>query len=227
MTGTDFMPLWLDGRLGLDAGLHLDLGGVQVFGLDGKRRQVAAGDTAFILAAGDLDLTLPMGPLRLRSGMFCVAPEGVGIGCGVGIEGGAGLAIVVTGYRGVFQVGGPPEARGRLRYIDGCTDTLLVCPPRLGEACLNHLHIPAGTLQSAHVHTTDRIGVIARGHGTCHTHSGEHALAPGLGWWIPAGVRHHFATGLASLDVLAWHPDSDFGPTDGDHPMVNRTLVSR
>ena len=26
------------------------------------------------------------------------------------------------------------------------------------------------------------------------------------------------------LDVIAWHPDSDFGPTDQDHPMINRTL---
>jgi hypothetical protein len=23
--------------------------------------------------------------------------------------------------------------------------------------------------------------------------------------------------------VLAFHPDSDFGPTDEDHPMLNRT----
>ncbi|MSQ82944.1 MAG: hypothetical protein EXR77_08510 [Myxococcales bacterium] len=29
-----------------------------------------------------------------------------------------------------------------------------------------------------------------------------------------------------TLDVLAWHPDSDFGPTDQTHPMVNRTLLS-
>ena len=25
--------------------------------------------------------------------------------------------------------------------------------------------------------------------------------------------------------VIAYHPDSDFGPTDDDHPMVNRTIV--
>jgi hypothetical protein len=27
------------------------------------------------------------------------------------------------------------------------------------------------------------------------------------------------------MDVIAWHPDSDFGPEDDDHPMVNRTIV--
>jgi len=25
--------------------------------------------------------------------------------------------------------------------------------------------------------------------------------------------------------VIAWHPDSDFGPRDDDHPMINRTLI--
>jgi hypothetical protein len=32
-------------------------------------------------------------------------------------------------------------------------------------------------------------------------------------------------TAEESLDILAWHPDSDFGLTDEDHPMLNRTLL--
>jgi len=27
------------------------------------------------------------------------------------------------------------------------------------------------------------------------------------------------------MDVIAFHPDSDFGATDIDHPMINRTIV--
>jgi hypothetical protein len=27
------------------------------------------------------------------------------------------------------------------------------------------------------------------------------------------------------MDVIAYHPDSDFGPENETHPMVNRTLV--
>jgi hypothetical protein len=27
------------------------------------------------------------------------------------------------------------------------------------------------------------------------------------------------------LRVIAYHPDSDFGPTHEDHPMINRTMV--
>jgi hypothetical protein len=27
------------------------------------------------------------------------------------------------------------------------------------------------------------------------------------------------------MRVVAYHPDSDFGPQDEDHPMINRTIV--
>jgi hypothetical protein len=38
--------------------------------------------------------------------------------------------------------------------------------------------------------------------------------------------KHKFRTGPDSpMRVLAYHPDSDFGPTDQDHPMINRTMV--
>jgi hypothetical protein len=35
---------------------------------------------------------------------------------------------------------------------------------------------------------------------------------------------HAFLSEEESLDILAWHPDSDVGPTDEDHPMLNHTL---
>ncbi|MES2464010.1 MAG: cupin domain-containing protein [Armatimonadota bacterium] len=160
---------------------------------------------------------------RLRVGMFFVA---VGR-CQIAAPGGRGLVISVPGYKGLRQVGGPLEERGRLEYIDGCTDTLLVCPPRRGEPCLNHLHIPPNTAQSAHTHPSERIGVILRGRGECRTGDGSiHALEPGMGWRIPTGALHSFFTTDESLDVIAWHPDSDFGPTDGDHPMRNRTILT-
>jgi quercetin dioxygenase-like cupin family protein len=161
---------------------------------------------------------------RLRAGMFFVA---VGR-CEIAAPGGQGLVISRPGYTGLRQIGGPIESQGRLQYIDGCTDTLLVCPPRLGEPCLNHLHIPPHTSQSAHTHPSDRIGVIVRGSGECRTGDGSvYALAAGMGWRIPAESLHSFFTTDSSLDVIAWHPDSDFGPTDGNHPMLNRTLLTK
>ena len=51
------------------------------------------------------------------------------------------FAIIRYGYRGIDLVG-KVESTGRLSYIDGCTDTLLISPPRKGDACLNHLHFP-------------------------------------------------------------------------------------
>ena len=125
-----------------------------------------------------------------------------------------------------FQIGGPIEARGRLRYIDGCTDSLLVPPWRVGEACLNHLHIPPEVEQTMHTHPSDRFGVVVRGHGQCVTPEGVTELVRGVVWRIPADALHRFRTEGESLDIVAWHPDSDSGSSDDDHPMLRRTFVA-
>jgi hypothetical protein len=136
------------------------------------------------------------------------------------------LLICAVGRSVLFQLGGPIELIGRLRYIDGCTDTMLVQPWKLGEPCLNHLHIPPGVNQTMHIHPTDRIGVVVRGHGWCETPDGTIRMDVGMVWRIPANGRHRFITESGSLDVIAFHPDSDSGPTDDEHPMLSRTLVS-
>lgn len=195
-----------------------------VYGIGAGVLALPAGDTHFgMITAGAAWLRTGEDAFRLRAGMYFAVPGPAAVEA----EGADGQGLVVSrlGYRGLFQIGGPVEAAGRLQYIDGCTDTLLVCPPRRGDPCLNHLHLPAGTLQSSHVHPSDRIGVILSGQGVCDTESGPTALAPGMAWHIPAGTLHRFRTAEHSLDVLAWHPDSDFGPTDENHPMRNRTYV--
>ncbi|HEX4965992.1 MAG TPA: AraC family ligand binding domain-containing protein [Thermoanaerobaculia bacterium] len=136
------------------------------------------------------------------------------------------VVIQAVGYRGFNLGGGPIEERGRLRYIDTCSDTVLVASPLLGDPCLNHLHFPTGVDQTEHTHPSTRAGMIARGGGWCMTPSGRYALSPGRIFHIPRDGRHRFATeGGASMDVIAYHPDSDFGPTHEEHPMVNRTWV--
>ena len=124
-----------------------------------------------------------------------------------------------------FQIGGPIERLGRLRYIDGCTDSLLIPPWRRGEACLNLLHIPPGVEQTMHTHPSDRIGVVVSGRGQCVTPAGSTELEPGVLWRIPAEGLHRFRTEGEALRIVAWHPDSDFGPTDEDHPMLRKTFV--
>lgn len=136
------------------------------------------------------------------------------------------LLMVREGADFPFMLGGPIEREGRLRYIDGCTDSLLIAPWRLGEPCLNHLHFPPGTDQTQHTHPSDRLGVVIRGSGWCVTPVAEYPLEAGMLWRIPAGGLHKFRTPDDSgMDVLAFHPDSDFGPTDRCHPMLNRTII--
>lgn len=196
----------------------------RVLGWSDGNLELAAGATHFgMVTSGGAILHNKADRFRLRAGMFFVA---VG-GCALRAPGGGGLVISCPNYQGLWQIGGPLEKTGRLRYIDNCSDTLLVCPPRRGEPCLNHLHLPPGTAQSAHTHPSERIGVIVRGRGECRTGDGSvFALTPGLGWRIRAGCLHSFFTNeTESLDVIAWHPDSDFGPTDENHPMRNKTIL--
>lgn len=140
-------------------------------------------------------------------------------------HGAQALVIERIGTHGVFSIGGPIEERGRLKYIDGCTDSLLIPPVKKGDACLNHLHFPGGINQTMHTHPSMRVGVVARGVGECVTPNGYVKLVPGMVFIIHQDGEHCFRTFDRTMDVVAWHPDSDFGPQDEDHPMVNRTIV--
>ena len=157
---------------------------------------------------------------RLTEGMYFCAPgecqfDGVG----------TGFVASRIGYQGLFQIGGPIESTGRLRYIDGCSDTLLISPVVQGDPCLNLLHIPPHTRQTAHTHPTVRFGMIVAGRGVCRSGTQEHLLEPGVIFSIAPDGIHSFNTHDESLLVIAWHPDSDCGPTHGDHPMINRTII--
>lgn len=130
------------------------------------------------------------------------------------------------GFHGIYAMGGPVEKFGRLRYIDGCSDTILCAPLLLGDPCLNLLHFPENIDQTQHTHPSTRAGIVARGKGLCITPLGETALHPGRIFYIPKDGIHKFKTvSGVTMDVIAYHPDSDWGPTHEEHPMVNRTLV--
>jgi hypothetical protein len=147
-----------------------------------------------------------------------------------------------TNFSAMFHVGGPIEPQGRLKYIDGCSDSLLISPVKMGNPCFNHLHFPKDIEQTPHTHPTHRIGIVASGNGKCVTPFGNLPLTKGMIFVIkewdgvtfgigldgneyPIGT-HCFFTSDEEMDVIAFHPDSDFGPTDFDHPMINRTIVN-
>jgi quercetin dioxygenase-like cupin family protein len=136
------------------------------------------------------------------------------------------FAIIRYGFRGLETLG-RIEDKGRLAYIDGCTDTLLVPPPRKGDACLNYLHFPKNIKQTQHLHPSIRMGVVINGHGVAFQENAwEHELRKGTMFCIPEGEVHSFSTGNSHMDIVAYHPDSDFGPTDENHPMLNKTLIN-
>lgn len=143
------------------------------------------------------------------------------------LQGGYGFIIERTGHIGMFMVGGPVERFGRLRYIDGCTDSLLIPPVRMGDPCFNALFFPPCIDQTPHTHPSMRVGMVIRGEGICKADGKEIPLVPGLIFIIHEEGIHSFATvGTPGMVVVAWHPDTDFGPQDENHPMINRTVVN-
>lgn len=171
-------------------------------------------------------------------GTFCLTGEFKAIAIEVLTEKGKFKENNFTSYT---NIGGTVEEKGRLKYIDGCTDSLLIPPVKKGDPCLNHLHFPKNITQTPHTHPSHRIGIVIRGEGECVTPFGNLPLIEGCifvikeydgeelfkgldGNLYEAGT-HKFDTKHSSMDVIAFHPDSDFGAEDEFHPMINRTIV--
>lgn len=144
-----------------------------------------------------------------------------------------GIVITKPKYQGLFQIGGPVEEVGRLKYIDGCTDSLLIPPVLKGDPCFNLLVFPPGIDQTMHTHPSVRLGMVISGRGLCRDFDPIDAgkerrteLYPGQVFSIAAEGVHAFSTPYGEgMSVVAYHPDSDFGPTHEEHPMLNRTII--
>ncbi|GJM09221.1 MAG: hypothetical protein DHS20C11_14970 [Lysobacteraceae bacterium] len=192
-------------------------GDIQIPGVGACFGYVESG-TIQISSVGGPDQTIGAG----REMFFCLA-NGARIRFR---EPGRIVVVQAVGFRGLNVFGGPIESHGRLKYIDSCSDSVLVASPLLGDPCLNHLHFPSNIDQTAHTHPSTRAGMIARGQGVCITPDREYPLTAGRIFHIPKDGTHRFATSASqTMDVIAYHPDSDFGPTHEEHPMVNRTWV--
>lgn len=113
---------------------------------------ISANGTHFgFVERGNAVLRTAQGEFTLREKMyFCVPGQFV-------IANGAGVIITRLNYTGIFALGGQIETTGRLRYIDGCTDTLLIAPPILGDPCLNALYFPKNIRQTPHTHPSVRV----------------------------------------------------------------------
>lgn len=192
-----------------------------------KTSEVVKGDTAYVYAFNATVLvSTPTRRHAIRPGEYGrFAGPAKFTNTNVTEENGGHFLAVKNNHSGTTLKGGPIEQTGRLRYIDGCTDSLLLPPDKYGDPCLNHLHFPQGIDQTMHIHPSARIGIVARGRGVAITPDNEYALIPGLAFVITPDGLHRFRTEGETMDVIAFHPESDFGPQDDDHPMVNRTIV--
>lgn len=160
------------------------------------------------------------GVFTLKSGMYFSLP-----GSGT-LFGGQGIVITRLNYQGVFSIGGPVEPSGRLRYIDGSSDNLLIPPVLKGDPCLNALYFPPGIKQTMHLHDSIRIGMIVSGQGECITPEETISLEPGQVFLIPTNSLHSFQTTDKLMVCIIYHPDSNYGPTHENHPMILKTIVN-
>ena len=191
---------------------------------DGNEILLNKGDTHYVFSLdGDVHVQMSEKPyvVDISEGMYACIPARYK----TSLMGGSGIVISRENYIGMHSMGGPIEAQGRLKYIDGCMDSLLIGPPKLGEPCLNALFFPPGVNQTIHSHPSDRIGVILSGSGLCTTPGGDTTLEEGMVFCIHANGQHGFTTWDQPMVVLAYHPETDFGPSDEDHPMLNRTMI--
>ena len=173
------------------------------------------------------DVTFPNGNIAVEGQYFCFwAAKSESIRT-------TGETVIFTrlGFKGQNTIGGPIEDSGRLVYIDQCSDSLLVYPPRMGDPSLNQLHFPSGVKQSYHIHPSIRLGVVVRGNGyACIKKSYDEEqieLKPGVMFCIEEREQHRFMTNKEEMTVIAFHPDGDWGPTDHNHTMLNRTYITK
>jgi hypothetical protein len=130
-------------------------------------------------------------------------------------------------YKASIQ-SGYVENDGRLNYIDGCKDSMLIQPIKKGNPCLNALYMPKGVNQTEHIHPSLRSGFIINGGAKCEQEKEVYNLVDGQMFILGKDVKHKFRTDFSDfikLKLVAFHPDSDFGAEDENHPMINRTIV--
>lgn len=138
------------------------------------------------------------------------------------------FSIERMGYRSLFAVGGPIEESGRLCYIDNCSVSQLIPPARLGDPTLQQLVFPPNVDQTMHLHPTIRMGFVQAGSGFCKMADGsKQALEAGNVFYLPERQVHGFQSLKDPMVIIAYHPDSDVGPTDHSHPMLSRTYLQK
>jgi len=192
---------------------------VSVRALDGSGHIITPSGTSYVaIQNGTLRIN---DSYNLTTGMYTCLPE-----CStVSYFNCRALYCNIKTFTGIFTVGGPIEKTGRLRYINGCSDTTIIAPLKLGNPCLNYLHFPPLIDQTPHTHPSLRAGIIIKGFGICKSNGFFELMETGNIFIIPKNSIHSFHTDHHKMDIVVFHPDSVFGPTDDTHQMLAATVA--
>ena len=122
---------------------------------DTLRLKLANATSYFYITSGSVGLRVEGADITLGTGW-----SGSVVGCAELTGTGQALVAILGLNLGMNQVGGPIEVVGRLRYIDGCSSTLLLSALKVGDPCFNFLHVPTSVDQTPHTHPTLRAGYV-------------------------------------------------------------------
>lgn len=217
----DFRETFAGGSVTSDSGENIILDEVEVQTWHGGPLTLRD-DASHFITVLDGEMTSKSAYLAATLSEFCYAalPGGTEID-------GKGNALIVSSinYSAMPLMGGPLETDGRLLYVDGCTNSLLLAPPVMGEPCLNFLNLPSGTHQTPHTHPSLRVGMVVSGNGRCGTKSAPLIFEKGSVFIIPPDALHSFQTDEDNIRIILFHPDSVVGPTHTDQTMLNNTFI--
>lgn len=206
-----------------------DKEGNRIFGLNGEKighafLKPTDGACYGIVQRGEATLEFGDKIVNLVAGNWFTTAAGISLYLG---RTAVVLLVQRNGYTGMDVIG-RMESQGRLKYIDGARDSILFGPIRKGDPIINALFMPSGIHQTMHTHPSTRCGMILSGEAQAETRERVHPLLPGMIFFLPTNGWHKFRTDLSKnhLTLFAFHPDSEYGPSDEDHPMLTRTIVS-
>jgi quercetin dioxygenase-like cupin family protein len=69
---------------------------------------------------------------------------------------------------------------------------------------------------------------VISGRGKASLRDSEIDLVPGVMFALEEKELHRFRTSDSEevMKIIAFHPDGDWGPTDENHTMINRTYIA-
>jgi len=217
--------------------LFCDGVGTRGFGFDAIAHPSKVGETVTIPddhgVFGFLDESAEIGMTICHEDFFIAVQPGQWFQCPGNItfdvpHGGRVMLVQRVGFDAMVAQG-TVEKRGRLKYINGCHDTILCGPIKADYPVINTLHMPNGINQTMHTHPSTRVGFIIDGGADAETPAGRHPLRKGTIFFMPTNGRHKFRTDMddkTTMRLVAFHPESGgIGPQDENHIMLNRTVV--